>query len=47
MEDGVLQENNLYMSSQRAEDKYRDTFIEQTTSYMFKKTEHLKSYSRT
>lgn len=37
MEDGVLQENNLYIPSQRAEDRCRDTFIRQTTSYMFKK----------
>lgn len=37
MEDGVLQENNLYIPSQRAEDRYRDTFIEQTTNYMSKK----------
>ena len=34
MEDGVLQENNLYMPSQRAEDRRRGTFIRQTTSYI-------------
>nr|DAQ36265.1 MAG TPA: hypothetical protein [Caudoviricetes sp.] len=29
--------NNLYIPFQRAEDRCRDTFIEQTTSYMSKK----------
>ena len=37
MGDGVLQENNPYIPFQRAEDRYRDTFIGQTTSYMSNK----------
>ena len=34
MEDGVLQENNLYIPFQRAEDKRKGIFIGQTASYI-------------